>query len=587
LNYSQNPADNLYFGKMNNKYMVYQKPLLKNPKNWRAISIKEVKKDSLNRSNLTIHYSRTFKGDTVSISKNNEYVTLQFREYEDDLPIGYISELVTNKEWLLFRKYVQDSTFRNLLSEELGYAEWTHPYIQDILEKSEWINNLDWSKKIKLKKEYRNFIFPMFTYLLLWDSRRYNELNKINENRLIYKYLKGNEFSKKINNWVIDVQKHLHSDTNMHNLLIYNNNRFVEQNISLVRDSLSWITQYTNQLNGVEEVIVNYYNWHEYFSDYPVVGLNSPQAEAYLAWLEYHHNQYLLRINRRFIVHYQLMPCYSEIDIKKPNIVVDSFDLSHWKITYNEYAKFVEYVRDSTFRMELGKYLPKYYKTLKIDTEATEMSTEFWNLNYKKTIKKDHLTRYLKDTTITNDTNLWYNYFKLNTIEIALANTTKIESYRSNGVHSYKKMSKNKSFPVYEKFILSEHNDHLFIPKDLDLSYYNQLGQSTDILGHKNYVDLHSNTSTTIARFDKEYYQKINSKELITLLTYEQFQSYWHWRIKNRKYALKSENPVIQNYIPTEEEFVEIQNGRFCYHSEEQHKLPTPTFRYIVTFQEY
>jgi hypothetical protein len=582
--YNQNPAEELYFGKMNNKYMVYQKPLLKIPENWRAISIKDVKKNSINRSILTIHFSRTFIGDTVSISKNNEFVSMDFKEFTNDLPIAYVSDFVTNKEWLLFRKYVIDSIYRTYLAEDLGYADWTYPNIIDVLnDKSEYVFNIDWREKISYEMKIGNFLFPIYAALLHWDNERYNELIKINENKLEYLYYMVNEFSNPSISRGL-----LYSDTNLSYIHIKNKGLITPQKVSLVKDSLNWIKQYTNQINGIEEGIATYYNWHKYFLNFPVVGLNAPQAQAYLAWLEYHHNQSLRRKNKRFMVHYQLLPYYANVESIQPLVKIDSFDLSHWKISYKEYSVFVEYVRDSIARMELGNHFPQLYKIPKLDNELQEMSVNYWVLNFRNSVNMDLFNQYVKDNTLLLDSNLYYRYSRFNVVETGLANQFTIEGYKRIKSQSYceKMKSKDVSFPYFKSNDLPVNLDYFFISKDKDLSYYNEIGESTDILGHDKYLDLFSIVNTSVARFDTSYYHRNNSDDLIQEITYNQFQCYWHWRYKIKRFAVKNNNPVIQNYIPTEEEFFEIQKGRSCYHSEEQHNIPTPTFRYIVTFQE-
>lgn len=81
----------------------------------------------------------------------------------------------------------------------------------------------------------------------------------------------------------------------------------------------------------------------------------------------------------------------------------------------------------------------------------------------------------------------------------------------------------------------------------------------------------------------KEYDFDTNPDALITAISYWQFEAYWHWKNKKRTVAF-SDNPAINDYIPSREEFVKIQRGEQVIHPKEVHALPSPVFRYEILF---
>jgi hypothetical protein len=81
----------------------------------------------------------------------------------------------------------------------------------------------------------------------------------------------------------------------------------------------------------------------------------------------------------------------------------------------------------------------------------------------------------------------------------------------------------------------------------------------------------------------KEYDFDTNPDALITAISYWQYEAYWNWKNKKRTVAF-SDNPAINDYIPSREEFVKIQQGETVVHPKEVHALPSPVFRYEILF---
>ncbi|MCB9194833.1 MAG: hypothetical protein H6600_09685 [Flavobacteriales bacterium] len=81
----------------------------------------------------------------------------------------------------------------------------------------------------------------------------------------------------------------------------------------------------------------------------------------------------------------------------------------------------------------------------------------------------------------------------------------------------------------------------------------------------------------------QEYDFDSQPNALIKEISYAQFRAYWWWWNTERRKEVNG-NPVIADYIPSEEEFVKLQNGEDVIHPKEVHELPTPTFNYVMKF---
>ena len=110
-----------------------------------------------------------------------------------------------------------------------------------------------------------------------------------------------------------------------------------------------------------------------------------------------------------------------------------------------------------------------------------------------------------------------------------------------------------------------------------------------------NYIPFEDNLSDTV----KTYNFNESPDELITNITYGQFVAFWLWKGRNkistwdapgiyfesRSISAKDLNLIIKSkYIPTEKEFGEIQSGIEIKKPSINLKLPTPTFRYCISF---
>ena len=636
VGFSQNPVEKIDFGKCIMP-KPGESPLVKLPKssNWK-------KYPDLNEELLPqkkkIHYSRTFQGDTASVSQNGEYVEFRENPYPSvKTPHIYYSELVTNADWLIFQEYVRDSIARMILSDQFDLELFRSEFEEEYpgMDESDW--PLDWGAKINWKKEKGNAHFPLVEELNYPMYERCNRKSEIDCRKLHYAY-NWCEFNKceslkevNINN-IIDLYKVIRNT---------DCSEYIHKEwVSLFRDSTLWVKDTSlNHFNNIEDGMVRFYNSNKFFNDEPVTGINAPQAKAYLHWLEKHHQQRLDAGGIDVKVVYELPP--SSIN-KESNtadfITIPSFDLTNWQVTNSDYEVFVKYISDSISRKILfeelgneGEFGLKQY-----GSEFDLLSEEDWTLNWKTKIKKQY-SRYLidmyypafeGDTSILDKRKLlvkqFYYDFKTAAIEVERIPGDNGSYYRDPLIKD--KVSLIRNAP--DNCFRGSYNGAL--GKNLNIGYLNDLGQVTDVYAHADrgsfiirdvlsiypgviyrqvnvdcrikgncYEDQYYSDSLRYCqvidcklcpqKYDweivpNEYDFKSSPKALITSIEYFQYVAYWRWRIRNRDFSIKNENPVISNYIPSKEEFFKIQKGESITHAKELHGLPTPSFRYLVSF---
>jgi formylglycine-generating enzyme len=233
---------------------------------------------------------------------------------------------ISNNEYRQFVFWVRDSIARKMLAEELGYADWTIPTLDDELqEKSddEWI--LDWSVKIDWRKMEGNVQFPVLANMYLGQADRFYDRLEIDTRKLMFEYYwidmqeaarKGRPLVKKLSNEDYEAEmgqsdpEHRNKmqnpdmpfpypegtkqgrdlDLGYRNSKGQNNairghedrSRFIiKEVINVYPDTLCWIHDFTYSFN---EPMTNMYFWHIAYDNYPVVGVTWQQANAFNVW---------------------------------------------------------------------------------------------------------------------------------------------------------------------------------------------------------------------------------------------------------------------------------------------------------------
>lgn len=313
------------------------------------------------------HLSKSILGDTTSISFAHEYIKPHNPKlpYQQPLALFY-SKLVTNAEWKEFRHYVLDSIGRKTISEEFPDDILTPVYSDDLSQSTNggkgW--NLDWNKKFR---SWDPDYSPLLADMYYPESERFYTRKQFDERKIEFEY-----------GWTDSIDEG--SEPNWEN--------YIHEKVSLFRDSMAWIKDTSfKHFGNVEDGLVNFYNYHPYFQEKPVVGINASQAKAFLSWKEESHNRKLRQKGVPLRVKYSLRRDGSrKLDDATAPLVVESFLLSGWAVANRDYEEFVHYVRDSIARRTLSEEFPDVFLIPNYDDNLEEKDQSEWKLNWKTKI---------------------------------------------------------------------------------------------------------------------------------------------------------------------------------------------------------
>jgi formylglycine-generating enzyme required for sulfatase activity len=191
---------------------------------------------------------------------------------------------VTNKEYREFIEWVKDSISRELIyeklendNEALEYLEYEDKYTHEGEEALEWVEfdpsdrfynrevfSLNWYKEIDYQNEEIRKIIDEYFYPQ--KELRFYKRKEIDTRKLKFRYY-----------WI---------DDGIQNSSIYHSNenkqrRIIDEVINIYPDTSVWVRDFFHLLNNP---MTNMYFWHPAYDNYPVVGLNYKQIQAFLHW---------------------------------------------------------------------------------------------------------------------------------------------------------------------------------------------------------------------------------------------------------------------------------------------------------------
>ena len=197
---------------------------------------------------------------------------------------------ITNNEYRQFTNWVRDSILRKQLAND--YPEEYAMFDKDDLTMEDRYgeNRIDWNKKIRWDDEEVRSILDEVMYLP--EHERLDARKEFNTRKYIYKYqvLDIGEASKKSNrgktrdNFLDTISVHIYPDT------------------------MTWDHDYSYSFN--DPYSRNYF-WHPAFDDYPVVGINWNQANAFAHWRTKMMNDFLRKSKQPTLPKFRL-PTESE-----------------------------------------------------------------------------------------------------------------------------------------------------------------------------------------------------------------------------------------------------------------------------------
>ena len=197
---------------------------------------------------------------------------------------------ITNNEYRQFTNWVRDSILRKQLA--IDYPEEYAMYDKDdlTLEDRYGENRINWDKKIRWDEEEVRSVLDEVMYLP--EHERLDARREFDTRKYIYKYqvLDIEEASKKSNR-----------DKKRDQFLS-------DKKINIYPDTMTWDHDYSYSFN--DPYTRNYF-WHPAFDDYPVVGVNWHQANAFAHWRTKMMNDFLRKSKQPILPKFRL-PTESE-----------------------------------------------------------------------------------------------------------------------------------------------------------------------------------------------------------------------------------------------------------------------------------
>jgi gliding motility-associated lipoprotein GldK len=202
---------------------------------------------------------------------------------------------ITNNEYRQFTTWVRDSILRQYLVEE--YPEEYGIAVVDYAEGLETGDyRINWKKKIRWDDE--NVRRVIEDEMFIPEDERLDGNREFDTREFLYKYqvLNIKRASKKINRQKQKGDKAPVGQRDRESFL-------EDVTVSIFPDTLTWTHDYSYSFN--DPYTKNYY-WHPAFDDYPVVGVNWKQANAFTHWRTKIMNTFLRKIKQPTLPDFRL-----------------------------------------------------------------------------------------------------------------------------------------------------------------------------------------------------------------------------------------------------------------------------------------
>lgn len=186
---------------------------------------------------------------------------------------------ITNNEYRQFVYWVRDKKARELLGQT---------YTDFIISEDRYgaplkEPKINWDERIEWKdKEYQMAMEEMYVP----EEDRFGFSHEIDTRRLVYEYywVDYKQAAKRSNSYNFETQKYDGNIINGDGELVPIQNRssfLMRESVPVYPDTLVWIRDFTYSYN--EPLTMKYFS-HSGFDDYPVVGVNWNQANAFCHW---------------------------------------------------------------------------------------------------------------------------------------------------------------------------------------------------------------------------------------------------------------------------------------------------------------
>ncbi|WP_294673059.1 hypothetical protein [uncultured Fluviicola sp.] len=520
--------------------------------------------------------SITVLGDTSGIVYQNEYML--FRNYVNPAILSsngtssYIKRtFVSNSEYLEFQNWVRDSIAREYIYKYVESDEEALRYLnisKSVKKSPEFYPNarlenrqkytLNWKRKFSYTDPE---LFPLLVSMYLPQNNRFYQRRDIDERDLRYVYALP----------ILEINKDF--DT-------------VDFNTSVILFQDSWANQSTS-INDEYSVLGQVYD--QLLPTSPGVGLTGMQANAFCHWKEVQLQQKLNQKHLPYKVQVTL-PLVSELISTSAAFNVPAKDYtSNWRITVQDYHRFIQAVRDSfitevlyaeitTDSKEATKliqakkiYFDEYaMEFVNLEPDDRDMNRRIFPLTENGSILKRYKEQMKNIELRYKDRMDVYKYYRMDIKAKTIVGKLDLKiPYFVNG-STYELLYPSKKDSITKKPV----------GMDLNLDHVNRFGQGAGVRAHDRYSRfiirevLHITPDLPIENQDPE--------DLIKGITYDQALAYYHWKFPI--WRVKSEDDWQKFVYPNEEQFKRVQKGEQAIIPAHEINFPSPTFRYVVTF---
>jgi gliding motility-associated lipoprotein GldK len=200
---------------------------------------------------------------------------------------------ITNNEYRQFTNWVRDSIARSLLynssnpnAQYYGKTDYDGNYIG-----LDWKEPIDWEDTLSLE--------PLF----IPPNERFFGKREVDARKLFFDYswIDFQKAARRVNSYDYKNQTYGNNITDRSDFIVRNST-------NIYPDTLCWIRDFTNSFN---EPWTSKYFWHPGFDEYPLVGVNWEQANAFCHWRSKMQNDFFSSIGDATVQEYRL-PTESE-----------------------------------------------------------------------------------------------------------------------------------------------------------------------------------------------------------------------------------------------------------------------------------
>lgn len=521
--------------------------------------------------------SRTYKGDTIGVSYNNQQ--LMFRnlvalEKKRERYTFISNEYISVGDYKAFMNYVRDSI-----------ARMTYYYCTENDEASNRLISYD-RKDPKFKPYERDENF--FKYHLNWKAKfhmddpevvpclasmyypifeRYRRQKEIDQRKLIYTY-----YDNYLNDTSRVAQKYRDLTDE-----IERENFTIRRQVSLIPSIELWSL---NEQHNHDQYSVLSQLYLE-LDHLPITGLTAPQIRAYYHWKADRIQKALAAEGHNFSV-YLSSPSKEQIEtLKVPKLIVPERDYTEqWQISTEEYQRFIQGVRDSVALQLYYFHVPEDEKAVKIldikDVYFSESNLEYFEL--------DPSDRYYNwEIGVLNRT-------KRN-IKAAWSLIEKEHEFPKEISYSYSWLNTSDKARVGElKGKTCRYVEYGCSNRELELSTVDSIGEpiGRDLLMDWNFWQFESTGIRSFENMQRFIKWKAvtlspvqSSEHLIQGISYEQALAFYHWKYRIERF----EEMDWQLFVfPSENQFHRVQNGEKIVLPAEELNFPTPIAQVVYHF---